>query len=266
MCKVYLVCIAKLENLYVREFVEHYKDLNIDKIILYDNNDDHGEHFEEVINDYIQSGFVEIINVRGINPPFINGMFLQPFVYLDAYRRYSKDCDWICYFDIDELLILDEKYENNIKNFIYDKIIVSYMSDANNLHLAYMVMRTMVEYETYVPDKVVLNLSKTNVKEEDLPEDLMNYIKEHSDICEIYWCDTYTEFNRLFPTMERYPDDIIIPIHLNYKYTGDFIETLYKDYLTKGKSCPLSYYKPKDNETILDRFNEYIKQKYGNIQ
>ena len=148
--------------------------------------------------------------------------------------------------------------EANLNDTIYirdksrsDKIIVSYMSDANNLQLAYILMRTMVEYETYVPDKVILNLSKTNVKEEDLPEDLTNYIKEHSDICEIYWCDTYTEFNRLFPTIERYPDDIIIPIHLNYKYTADFIETLYKDYLAKGKSCPLSYYKPKDNEPMV---------------
>ena len=122
MCKVYLVCIAKMENLYIREFVEHYKALNVDKIIVYDNNDDPGEHFEEVINDYIQSGFVEVRNVRGINPPVMNGMYLQPFVYLDAYRIYSKDCDWICYFDVDELLILDEKYENNIKNFVSDKI------------------------------------------------------------------------------------------------------------------------------------------------
>ena len=194
MYKVYLVCIAKLENLYVREFVEHYKALNIDKIILYDNNDDHGEHFEEVINDYIQSGFVEIRNVRGINPPFINGMILQPFVYLDAYRRYSKDCDWICYFDIDEFLILDEKYENNIKNFVSDKIFddFNYSRPFSYENLIYTMVAKFNGYHYERGSKNFDNLINRDIREDFL----------------------YSEVD----------------------------------------------------ETIIDRFNEYIKQKYGNIQ
>lgn len=123
--KVYLIAIAKMENLYIREFVEHYKALNVDKIILYDNNDNEGldvEYFEEVINDYIQSGFVQLMDVRGINPPIKCGMYLQAYSYLDAYNRFSNECDWICYFDADEFLTLDEKYNNDIKNFLSDEI------------------------------------------------------------------------------------------------------------------------------------------------
>ena len=56
---------AKKENLYLKEFVEHYKTYKVDKIFLYDNNDLDGEYFEDVINNYILSGFVEIINFRG---------------------------------------------------------------------------------------------------------------------------------------------------------------------------------------------------------
>ena len=63
--KVLFCCIAKLENLYIREFVEYYKNLGFDNICLYDNNDEDGEHFEDVINDYITSGFVILKNVRG---------------------------------------------------------------------------------------------------------------------------------------------------------------------------------------------------------
>ncbi len=38
---------------------------NIDKIFLYDNNESNGERHKKVINDYIEIGFVEIINFRG---------------------------------------------------------------------------------------------------------------------------------------------------------------------------------------------------------
>ena len=63
--KVCLCTIGKLENLYVREYVSHYKRFGIDKIFIYDNNDINDERFETVINDYIRIGFAFIINYRG---------------------------------------------------------------------------------------------------------------------------------------------------------------------------------------------------------
>ena len=63
--KVCLCTIGKEENLYVREYVSHYKNYNLDKIFIYDNNEINGEKFEEVIGDYISSGFVEIVDARG---------------------------------------------------------------------------------------------------------------------------------------------------------------------------------------------------------
>ena len=65
--RVCLCVIAKDENLYVREFVQHYKQIGYDNIFLYDNNKKDGEHFEEVINDYIENGFVKIIDFRERN-------------------------------------------------------------------------------------------------------------------------------------------------------------------------------------------------------
>ena len=66
------VCtIGKMENRYIREFVEHYKKYGIYKIFLYDNNDLDGEKFEDVISDYINDDFVEVINIRGkLTPQF----------------------------------------------------------------------------------------------------------------------------------------------------------------------------------------------------
>lgn len=100
--KVALCCIAKMENDYIRFYVEYYKALHFDKIIIYDNNDQDGEKFEEVIDDYIQSGYVEIIDFRGRK-------VAQLSAYQDCYERFNKLYDWIAFFDVDEFLTFNDK-------------------------------------------------------------------------------------------------------------------------------------------------------------
>lgn len=98
--KVLLCCIGKLENNYIREFVEHHKSIGFDNIVLYDNNDIDGEHFEDVINDYIESGYVIMKDWRG-------KQLAQIPSYNDCYNTYKDEYDWIAFFDIDEFLELD---------------------------------------------------------------------------------------------------------------------------------------------------------------
>ena len=56
--KFLLIVIIKNENLYIREFIEHYFFLGIDNIIICDNNDLDGENTEFILNDFINSGFI----------------------------------------------------------------------------------------------------------------------------------------------------------------------------------------------------------------
>ena len=109
--KVLLCCIGKMENLYIREFVEHYKDLGFDNICLYDNNDPDGEHFEDVINDYIESGYVILKDVRG-------KVQAQMPAYTECYNEYKNQYDWIAFFDIDEFLCIEDNRCVNIKQFL----------------------------------------------------------------------------------------------------------------------------------------------------
>ena len=95
--QVALCCIAKMENDYIRFFVEYYKSLHFDKIIIYDNNNPDGERFEEVIGDYIRSQFVEVIDYRGVKTP-------QMKAYQDCYDKFNKAYEWIAFFDCDEFL------------------------------------------------------------------------------------------------------------------------------------------------------------------
>ena len=110
--KVCMCVVAKKENNYIREFVEHYKKYDIDKIYIFDNNDKNGEKIENAIKDYIESGFVQLIDYKGIPQP-------QLLAYNDCYRRYNKIYDWLIFFDVDEYIYL--KDFKSFKLFLNDK-------------------------------------------------------------------------------------------------------------------------------------------------
>jgi hypothetical protein len=104
------VCTAgKIENRYIREFVEHYKNYNVDKIYLYDNNNIDGERFEAVINDYIENGFVQLVNYRGKIRVLMEMMN-------DCYKKNYRYYDWLIFFEIDEFIYLKNK--KDIKTYL----------------------------------------------------------------------------------------------------------------------------------------------------
>ena len=51
--KICICTLGKTENRYIKEFVDYYEKYGVDIIFLYDNNDNDGERFEEVIGNYI---------------------------------------------------------------------------------------------------------------------------------------------------------------------------------------------------------------------
>ena len=107
-----------MENDYIRFFVEYYKNLHFDKIFIYDNNDIAGEKFEDVINDYIQNGFVEIIDFRGRE-------VAQLPSYQDCYDRFNNQYDWIAFFDVDEFLTFSDG-SDDIHDFLNQEKFLPY--------------------------------------------------------------------------------------------------------------------------------------------
>jgi hypothetical protein len=86
-----------MENLYLRDFVEYYKNLGFTNIVLYDNNDENGEYPQQVIGDFIRSGYVIYKNARG-------KYRYQLEAYGECYETYKKEYDWFAFFDVDEYL------------------------------------------------------------------------------------------------------------------------------------------------------------------
>jgi uncharacterized protein (DUF608 family) len=62
--KTLLCTIAKNENKYIIEFIQHYKKLKFDKIIIYDNNEIKGENFSIILKNDIKNNFVKIVNIE----------------------------------------------------------------------------------------------------------------------------------------------------------------------------------------------------------
>ena len=100
-----------------------------------------GEKFEDVIKDEIDSGFVTIINIRGLSKG-------QCVAYNDCYEKYNKLYDWLSFFDFDELLWIKE---DTIQNFLsskrYDKCVtikINFLFYSDN-ELLYYDNRSLVE-------------------------------------------------------------------------------------------------------------------------
>ena len=140
---ILLCSIIKDENIYLRQFIDYYFDIGVNKVIILDNNNiNNGEIIEDVIKDYIDSGFVEIINIR-------NKTKFQTKGYTIVYKKYHLNYDWLLFFDVDEYLIIP-KY-NNIHDFLnenkyydYDIIHVSWVYFDDN-DLIYYDNRTLLE-------------------------------------------------------------------------------------------------------------------------
>ena len=134
--KVLICCIGKCENRYIREFVEHYKNLGAANVCIFDNNDVDGEKYEEVIGDLIDSGFVMLVDYRGRKQ-------CQWAAYEECYTRYGQHYDWIAFFDCDEFLEFKNKKMTIPEYFSqdcfedYDMVHINWMCYGDNEQLYY---------------------------------------------------------------------------------------------------------------------------------
>ena len=82
---------------------------------------------------------------------------------------------------------------------------------------------------TKKPDKIILNLSTDEFQDKHIPIDLK--LLEKYTIFEINWIKENTKaFKKIIPTMELYPDSIIISIDDDIIYPRLFIETILDSY------------------------------------
>jgi hypothetical protein len=94
-----LVGIGRMENRYAREWVAWHLDVGFDHIYIIDNNRTGEEHFEDVLQDYIDLDMVTVWNWR-------NKVGQQKHAFTKAYDKIGCEYDWIAFFDFDEFLVM----------------------------------------------------------------------------------------------------------------------------------------------------------------
>lgn len=109
--KTAVVAVAKMENNYVREWTEWYKSIGFTNVIIFDNNDYGNERIIDVIRDYVDDGFARVLPLHNFSEP-------QYTAYQSGYGFFGREYDWIAFFDIDEFLVLNDRFENNIENYL----------------------------------------------------------------------------------------------------------------------------------------------------
>ena len=109
---IYACVIGKKENLYAKEFVEYYKKIGFDKLIIFDNNKLDEEKFEDILKEYKNKKYIEIIDIRNLESA-------QIIAYNYCYQKYKNNFDWIIFLDFDEFLYI--KNGQNINQYIYNK-------------------------------------------------------------------------------------------------------------------------------------------------
>ena len=147
---------VKNENLYIREFVEYYLNLGVDKFYFGDDNSDDLENLSDILADYIKKGIVDVEYI------YFRNMMHHDFCEY-GFKTLKFRCKWILIFSIDEFLEFKDK-NMNLKTYldmpIFDKCnairIHWLIYDDNNL--LYYDNRTLRERFTHPLPNHKLNM------------------------------------------------------------------------------------------------------------
>lgn len=246
-----LICSpVKCENLYLREWVQYHKNLGFNKIVLYDNNDENGEHLEENIYDYIKSGFIDIYDYRGKHE-------ITNTIYKDCYLKYGNEYDWIFYFDIDEFFTINPNTKCKTINELMFNPIYNYF-DMMRINCIIFGDNNLIHYESkpvlerfiypinfdHIDNALTKTILRGNLK---LPDDIifgphciLNFTPQCGSMNGTF---VYSHINYNIPLSEDLNNDFCTPLF-------DFSIAIIRHYYTKS----------------LEEFIKKIKRGYPDVE
>ena len=96
-----VVAIMKDEGPYLREWIEYYKLVGVEKFYLYNNGST--DDTVEILAPYVKSGLVELIDFPGEK--------MQLPAYADWLSKYKNDTKWVAVIDLDEFIVPIHEYK-----------------------------------------------------------------------------------------------------------------------------------------------------------
>lgn len=166
----------------------------------------------------------------------------------------------------ENLLIIDyEKsiLQNNLENILIYKensgpqIIVSLTTYNKRIYDVHLTIESIFR-QTMMPNKIVLWLAEDEFNEDNIPCMLK---KLQAKGLEIEFCKDLKSYKKLIPTVQKYPNDIIITVDDDILYQYDLIEKLYKEHIKDSKCivCSRAHKYKVKNKRFLP-YNEWLME------
>ena len=124
--------VFKKEREYIEEWLDYHFSLGIDKIVMFDNNED---DFDDEVLERIKKNYQNVVLIDKRNQPYYQAQFFTSY-----YKNISRN-EWVLFIDIDEFLTFNNS-KINIHSLINDaiqnncgQVLINWLHFGNNGHL-----------------------------------------------------------------------------------------------------------------------------------
>ena len=126
-----------------------------------------------------------------------------------------------------QLYLTDER--NGLAKIKYNgkQIVVSLTTYGRRIYDVHLVIESIMQ-QTLKPNKILLWLDEAEFENNSIPASL-NRLMDRG--LEILFCEDIKSYKKLIPTLQNYPDDIIITVDDDVIYPIDLIDRLYHQHL-----------------------------------
>ncbi len=135
--------------------------------------------------------------------------------------------------ELDEKIKKLDSWKLNVKKR-EEKIIISLTSIPDRIEDIIYCIYSFFD-QTFKPDKIILWLSEEDFpnKELDIPDSILN-LRQYG--LSIKWTENLKAYKKLIPSLENYPNDLIVTADDDLYYPKEWLEKLYMDHKKYPKS------------------------------
>ena len=260
--KVALCTMGKRENLYVKEFVEYYYNLGLDKMFIYDDNEPNTEKISDMIdNEYKQ--FVTVYD--NIKDKIKN----QGDAFTDCYQNNLDKYDWFLMVDMDEFLYI-------INSTLKDYLVNTYLNKCDFIKFHWIVPsdNDLIHYDNrtlferfkgpYKKSKFIKSIIRGNITDLKYWVHSPSYSPKRNITCNnIGQIIRYERLN--FEFIEKINVEKAFIIHFRFKSTEELISKFKRGYSNWFGSRLQGFVKAslndyfKENNLTLEKI-EYVEK------
>lgn len=242
------------ENIYLTYFIKHYINLGFDKIIIIHSGGSKYDLSEE---------YAHLVDIHYVGN--LGDGLLPTYDYLIK----NTDFDWVLSVDIDELLLLNENY-NNINDYVQEKLILN-----NNINAFYfrwgMIEKCDIDDNnnfSYILSKYKI-FSNPHIKTMFKKNDLITVNHAHFAILNnltIYFENNIVHDNNPFPSTNEnsYKEHILIHLHTRslHNLVLKSLNTIFDNKRCQRRIDFIEFINNLDpnlsDDTVMSDFLEYI--------